>query len=155
MSRARLYLHLSALAIPLLATSVWSLALNRGDLPLAVKQDAIFGGVGVLSAQLASLLRWPTLERRARAGEGAWLTGLGMAALTHVFFGVIFAAMVNASVLWLQPEEAGGATDAILQALFFIAMSVLVVGAASFPLTAALAHGIAALRRKELADGAA
>lgn len=154
MSRARLYLHLAALAVPLLATSVWSLVLHRGDLQLAVKQDAIFGGIGTLSAQLAALLRWRALECRARAGEGAWMTGLGMAALTHVFFGLIFTAALNASVLWLQPDQAGDAVDVILQALFFVAMSVLAVGPVSFPLTAALAHGIAALRRKELADGA-
>lgn len=155
MSRARLYLQLAALVVPLLAASVWSFAVNRGDLQLAVKQGAIFGGIGTLSVQLAALLRWRALERRALAGEGAWMTGLGMAALTHVFFGVIFTAALNASVLWLQPEEAVDAVDVILQALFFVAMSVLVVGAASFPLTAVLAHGIAALRRKELADGAA
>jgi hypothetical protein len=147
-------LHLAALLIALLATSLWSLALNRGDLQLALKQDAIFGGIGALSAQLAALLRWRALERRARAGEGAWLTGLGMAAITHVLFGLIFTAALNASVRWLQPDEAGTASDVVLQALFFVAMSVLVVGVVSFPLTAALAQGIAALRRKELADGA-
>lgn len=150
-----MYLHLAALLIALLLASVWSLVLDRGDMQLALKEDAIFGGIGALSAQLAALLRWRALERRARVGEGAWLTGLGMAAITHVLFGLIFTAALNASVLWLQPEEAVAVSDLALQVLFFTAMSVLVAGVVSFPLTAALAQGIAALRRKELADGAA
>lgn len=153
MSRARLYLHLAALAVPFAVAAAWSFALDSADPRLAVKQGAIFGGLGALSAQLAALLRWRALERRARAGEGGWKTGLGMAALTHVFFGVLFTAALNASVLWLQPGEASDAVDVILQVLFFVATSMLVVGGASFPLTAVLAQGVAARRREELADG--
>lgn len=154
MSRARLLLHLAALVVPFALAAAWSAVSDRGDSQLGLRQALIFGGLGALSAQLAALLRWPALERRAQAGEGAWKAGLGMAALTHVFFGVLFAAALNASVLWLQPDKASAAADVVLQALFFIAMPVLVAGIVSFPSTAVLAQGIAALRRKELADGA-
>lgn len=153
MSRARVLLHLAGLVVPFAIAAAWSLAVDRNDPQLGLKQTAIFGLLGALSAQVAALLRWPALDQRARAGAGAWKTGLGMAAITHVLFGLLFALALNASLLWLQPGEASDAVDAILQALFFITMSMLAAGLVTFPLTAALAQGIAALRRKELADG--
>ena len=154
MSRARAVLHLAALVVPFAVAAVWSVIANRADTGFDLEQTVIFGGLGALSAQVAAALRWRALDRRARAGEGAWKAGIGMAAITHALFGVLFAAAVNASVLWLQPEGASGATDVMLQVVFFVAVSMLVVGLATFPLTAALAQGVAALRRKELADGA-
>lgn len=155
MSRARLLLHLAALVVPVAAAAAWSFALNAADPRLALRQTLIFGGLGVVAAQIAALARWRALDRRARAGEGAWVTGLGMAALTHVLFGVLFALALNASLLWLQPGSDGGVGAVVVQALFFIAMSVLTIGLLSFPLTAALAQGLAALRARELARDAA
>lgn len=150
MSRARILLHLAALVVPIAAAAAWSFALNPADPHLALRQTRIFGGLGVIAAQLAALARWRALDRRARAGAGAWKTGLGMAALTHVLFGMLFAFAFNASLLWLQPGDASSLHDAIMQALFFIAMSMLTIGLLSFPLTAALAQGLAALRAREL-----
>lgn len=154
MSRARVLLHLAALIVPFAVAAAWSLVVNRADSRPDLEQTVIFGSLGALSAQIAATLRWRALDRRARAGEGAWKAGLGMAAITHVLFGLLFAAAVNASVLWLQPEGASGVGHVMLQVVFFVAISMLAAGIATFPLTAALAQGIAALRRKELADGA-
>lgn len=150
MSRARLLLHLAALVVPVAAAAAWSFALNPADLRLALRQTQIFGGLGVVAAQLAALARWRALDRRARDGTGAWKTGLGMAVLTHVLFGVLFALALNASLLWLQPADASSLRDAIMQTLFFIAMSMLTIGLLSFPLTAVLAQVLAALRAREL-----
>ena len=73
-----------------------------------------------------------------------------MAVLTHLLFGVLFALVLNASLSWLQPGDAGSIHDAIMQALFFVVVSTLSVGLVSFPLTAMLAHGLAVLRAREL-----
>ncbi|MEP7044740.1 MAG: hypothetical protein ABI843_16860 [Dokdonella sp.] len=154
MSRARLLLHLAALLAPFVAACLWCLLLFRSDAALAYRQIAIFGGLGVVAAQFVALLRWRALEQRARNRSGAWKTGIGMAAITHVLFGLLFVAAYAASARWLQAGEPANAKDLLVQAAFFTAMSLLAVGVITLPLTAWLAHAIAKLRGKEFTDDA-
>jgi len=152
-SHARLWLHVAALLAPLAATAAWMLISHLADMAFGYVGLAIFGGVAVVSAQIAALLRWRALERRAREGHGAWLTGIGMAAITHLLFGVFADLLLIAAVGAVgQASDAGKPSDLVLQVLFFFIMSVFMLGAITFPATALLAHWIAALRRKELLD---
>ena len=145
-------LHLAALLAPFAAAGLWCLRLVpvRGDFALA--QFLLFGIVGALAANLAALLRWRALERRARAGEGAWITGIGMAAITHLLFGALFVVLIVAGVGgWRNAAGTGRPFDLVLQALFFFAISVFAAGIVTFPVTAWIAHAVAARRRRELA----
>jgi hypothetical protein len=151
---ARAWLHIAALLAPLGAAAGWSALASPADPSLGLRQSAIFGGLGALAAQIAALLRWRALERRAREGSGAWKTGIGMAVLTHVLFGVLFVAAMAASMRFLEAGDPGNAKDLLVQAAFFIAASLFAVGALSLPLTALLAWKIAVLRRREIADDA-
>jgi hypothetical protein len=155
MISARTWLHIAAVVAPCAAAMLGSILLNRTDLRLATGQAVIFGIGGTLAAQIAALLRWHALDRRAREGSGAWKTGLGMAVTTHALFGLLFVAATAASMRWLEAGDPGSAKELFAQAGFIAALSVLSVGAITFPATALLAQKIAALRRKELADGAA
>ncbi len=151
MSRARFLLHLAALIAPLGAACLWNLVMYRVNDGFALNQFAIFGGLGALAAEISAALRWPALERRAREGGGAWLTGLGMAVLTHVLFGVLFVgAIVIALGGWRAAAGTGSPFDLVLQAAFFFVMSLSAVGVVTFPATACLAHALARLRRREL-----
>jgi hypothetical protein len=155
-SGARITLHLAALFAPLLAVSAWCLILYRVQSGDALGVIALVGGLGILSAQIAALLRWRALDARARKGHGAWLTGIGMAALTHVVFGILLdVALVFAIGGWREAAGTGHPTDLLLQSLFFFFASVVPVGLVTFPATALLAHWIAALRRKEFVDAIA
>ena len=155
MSRARLWLHVAALVAPLAAAGAWMLVMREASLSSGFGGFVFFGigCVAVVSAQVAALLRWRALERRAREGHGAWLTGIGMAAITHLLFGVFADLLLVAAVGAVgQASDAGKPSDLALQVLFFFIMSVFALGAITFPATALLAHWIAALRRKELFD---
>jgi len=148
-----LWLHLAALLAPLAAAGAWTLIAREAELTFGPGGLAIFGGVAVIAAQVAALLRWRALERRAREGRGAWRTGIGMAAITHVLFGVLADVLLIAAVGGVQQAAGTGRfSDILLQMAFFFAASVFALGAVTFPATALLAHWIAALRRKELAD---
>ncbi len=114
----------------------------------------IFGGFGAVAAEIAAWLRWSALERRVRALTGGWQTGIGMAAITHLLFGVLLGVVLTLSIGWEKAIGNGGVSDLVIQAGFFFAASLLTVGWITFPTTALLAHGIAARRRKELIDGA-
>jgi len=153
-SHARLWLHVAALLAPLAAAAAWSFLLNPDDARLALRQTCLFGGLAAVAAQIAALSCWRALDRRARAGSGAWKVGIGMAAITHLLFGALFALGMNVSLWLLRSADASSIGDAAVQALFFVAVSALSVGFVSFPLTAALAHGLAGLRARELGDAA-
>lgn len=154
MSRARLLLHVAAFVAPLGAAGLWSALMVRVNDGVAWGQFGVFGGLGVVAAESAAALRWKALDRRARAGTGAWLTGLGMAAITHALFGVLFVTAIVLSLgSWQAAAGTGGPIDLLVQALFFVAISVSAVGLVTFPLTALLAQVIAMLRRSELGLG--
>jgi hypothetical protein len=146
-SRARLSLHLIALLLPFAAAATFALMIDR-DEELVLRQSAIFGGVGALSAQIAALLRWRALDRRALEGHGGWITGVGMAAITHALFGILFVIGLAFAVGW--QKSADSPFDFVWQAIFFIAASVLPLGTLTFPLTAGLAEVVARMRHREL-----
>lgn len=153
MSRARLWLHLAALLAPLAAVSVGPFMARDAGVMFGLSGFAIYGSIAVVSAQVAALLRWRALERHAREGHGAWRTGIGMAAITHLLFGVLADAVLIAAIGgWQEAAGTGKPSDIVLQMAFFFAASVFALGAVTFPATALLAHWIAALRRKELVD---
>jgi len=153
-SRARIVLHLVALLAPFFAAGAFCALLFRSETISAWRQAGILGGIGALAAQMAAAVCWRSLDRRARVGSGAWKIGLGMAALTHLLFGVLLMAALAASIRLLDAGDPGNAKDLLLQASFFALASLTTVGALTLPLSAWLAQAIAALRRKELADGA-
>ncbi len=156
MSRSRLLLHLGALLAPLIAAVAWCRLLYRSEAAGAWGAVGVVGGLAALSAQVAALLRWHALDLRARAGSGAWLTGVGMAAITHALFGVLLdAALVLSVGGWHSAAGTGRASDLLLQSLFFFLGSVTALGLVTFPATAVFATWIAALRRKELGDAVA
>lgn len=155
---ARLTLHLVALLAPFAAASLWCLLLlmmSGGNGEVAWRQFLLFGGLGALAAQIAALLRWRALERRAREGVGAWLTGIGMAAITHLLF-AIFGELLLVVALggWRSAAGTGRASDIVIQMFFFLLVSMFAVGAITFPSTALLVQWIANRRRKELAHAA-
>lgn len=152
MSRARLYLHCVALIAPFTAAATFACMVDR-DADFILRMAGIFGGVGALSAQIAALLRWRALERRARAGSGGWITGIGMAAITHVLFGVLAAiGLAIAAGGWRKSAGSGSPFDIVVQALFFMLASILPVGIVTVPATGGFAEWIARLRSRELAD---
>jgi hypothetical protein len=153
-SRARLLLHLAALIAPFVAAGAFCALLFRSETISAWRQASVLGGIGALAAQIAAAVCWRSLDRRAGAGSGAWKIGLGMAALTHLLFGILLTAAFAASIRLLDAGDSGNAKDLLLQAAFFALASLTTVGAITFPLSAWLAEAIAALRRKELADDA-
>jgi len=152
--RARLVLHAVALIAPFVAAGAFSALLFRSEMAAGWRQAGVLGGIGALAAQIAAAVCWRSLDRHAREGRGAWKTGLGMAALTHLLFGALLTAAFAASIRFLDAGDAGSANDLLLQAVFFSLASLTTVGAFTFPFTAWLAHAIAALRRKELAHDA-
>ncbi|MEP6938409.1 MAG: hypothetical protein ABI846_01495 [Rudaea sp.] len=152
MSRSRLSLHLAALLLPLAAAALFALMVDR-DPAFVLRMAAYFGGAGALAAQVAALVRWPALERRAAAGWGGWLAGLGMAAITHVLFGMfVVIGLALAVGDWQHGAGTGKPFDLVLQALFFVAVSVMPLGALTFPLSAGLAEIVSRMRHRELAD---
>lgn len=152
MSRARLHLHLAALLAPLAVAAAWCLLMSVSSGGFSARQFLVFGGIGVLSAQTAALLCWRALDRRARAGDGAWIVGLVMATITHLLFGIFGdALLIFAAGGWARAIGEGGVTSFITQIAFFTLMSVFALGALTFPVTALLANWIGAVRRRELA----
>ncbi len=153
---ARMTLHLVALAAPLAAAALWCLLLNSVNTDgIAWRQFLLFGGLGAISAQVAALLRWRALERRAREGSGAWLTGIGMAAITHLLFAAFGELLLVVSVGgWLHAAGTGRGSDIVIQMIFFLLVSIFAVGAITFPSTALLVQWIANMLRKELAHAA-
>jgi hypothetical protein len=149
-SRARLLLHAGALIAPFLAALGWSALLMHSDLVLALRQTLLLGAAGALAAGIAALVGWRAIERRAAALRNGWPVGLGMAAITHLLFGVLFDAMLVVAVGWRASMGTGHVSDLVLQSFFFALVSVATLGAATFPLTALLAQWITHLRRREL-----
>jgi hypothetical protein len=152
-SRARLLLHLAALLAPLAAAFGFSMLLPHDDAALVIRQTLLFGGVGALAAEIAAFACWRALDRRAKAGAGAWVVGLGMAALAHLGFGVIAVLALLAAAGWEGSVGERGVVALVIQVVFFVAASTFGVGFVTFPATAAIAQAVASLRRKELAHG--
>ena len=152
MSRARIVLHLAALLAPFAAVALWSLVLFHDDLSHAIVEALAFGAAAALAAQIAAALRWRALERRARENRGGWQTGIGMAAITHVLFGVFVDAALVFATGWTASMGTGKPTDLIAQVIFFTLISLTTVGLITFPFTALVAQWVAGLRRRELAD---
>jgi hypothetical protein len=155
-NKPRIYLHLAAFVAPLAAAVAWCAVIYRSELANAAGVVAVVGGLGILAAQMAALLRWRALEARAREGRGAWLNGIGMAAITHALFGVFLdVALVLSVGGWREAVGTGKPTDLLIQSLVFFIASVMPIGLVTFPATALFATWIAALRAKELGDVAA
>lgn len=151
MISARATLHLAALLMPMVPVVLWLGAIGRLlDEGSAIAASTIAVPAS-LAAQTASLWRWNALQRRAIAKRSAWPTGVGMAALTHLFFGVYLAV---AFIVFVGPEEwmgSGQIWKLPMQAAFFSFSSLMIAGWVSLPLTAWLAHAIGRKREKELA----
>jgi hypothetical protein len=147
-------LHLAALLAPFAAAFGFAMLLSRGDLRLMMRQALLFGGVGAIAAEIAAFACWRALDRRARAGAGAWKVGIGMAALAHLGFGVIAVLALALAVGWKGSVGDGGVGALFFQTIFFVAASTFGVGFVTFPATAAIVQAVASLRRKELAHGA-
>jgi hypothetical protein len=144
-----------AVLMPLVAAGLWCAAMSAVDGALAWRQSLLFAGLGVACAQLAALARWRALQRRAQAGRGAWRTGLGMAVVTHATFGVLCAALlILVAGGWREAAGSGRVSDILVQMLFFSTASLFPPGLVTFPATALVAQGIAALRRREIAHDA-
>lgn len=146
---ARGWLHLGALLISLILPIGWVMILFHDDIASGLRKSMIFGVPGLLAAQLAAWLRWGALKRRAVSGDG-WKTGLGMAAITHVWFGIFAALGLAASNGWKHWLADGSIGNLLGQAIFFTLGSIGAVGAITFPTTALLAHRVASLRHCEL-----
>ena len=100
----------------------------------------------------ASLKEIADLQARAMANGPAWLTGLGMAAITHLLFGVLL-------VLTLLVASGAGEWTSMeswwqlpAQALFFAFVSLSLTGVVTLPATAWIAHRVARHYQKELAS---
>jgi hypothetical protein len=149
-SRARWLLHASALIAPFLAALSWSAVMMQNELSLALRQTLLLGAAGAVAAEIAALIGWRAIERRAAAARNGWPVGIGMAAITHLLFGVMFDAMLVVAVGWRASMGTGRVSDLVLQSFFFALVSAVTLGAATFPLTALLAQWITAQRRREL-----
>lgn len=148
---ARVMLHLIALLLPMIPVLVWLVAMGKQFDEAGALAAATIAVPTVLGAQTAVCLRWRALDRRAHNKHSAWPTGLGIALLTHFFFGIYFTLALFATV-GLQQWRADGAFWQIpMQAIFFGLFSLLFVGALSLPVTAWVAHLISRRREKELA----
>lgn len=150
--RARVVLHLAALLLPVLPLAGWMLVVDRSLDWNSFAAMLFFAGPAVLAAQLAAWLRWKALQARAMANGPAWLTGLGMAAITHLLFGVLL-------VLTLLVASGAGEWTSMeswwqlpAQALFFAFVSLSLTGVVTLPATAWIAHRVARHYQKELAS---
>lgn len=149
--RARARLHLGALLIALLAPLGWALLLWRDRLAVGDLRLLAFAVPGIIAAQMAAWMRWRALERRAGAGRHGWPAGLGMAALTHLLFGLLVALGLVVAVgprAWLADASPW---MLVPQALFFSLMSLGACGLVTFLATALLAQHVAHRRGRELA----
>lgn len=147
---ARVILHLSALLLPLIPVLIWLGVVGKQLNFAGLTATFIIAAPAVLAAQTAALLRWRALERRARNKQSAWPTGLGMAVLTHFFFG-IYLALAFVATTGLQEWRGDGAIWQVpLQAIFFGIVSLGLAGAVSLPVTAWITQVISQRREKEL-----
>jgi hypothetical protein len=150
MNRARLLLHACALIAPFVAALTGSAILMRNDIALGLEQTLMIGAAGAFAAEIAALIGWRAIERRAAVSRNGWPVGLGMAATTHLLFGVMCDALLVAAAGWRESMSTGRASDLVLPAFFFALISAMALGAATFPLTALLAQWITAVRQGEL-----
>jgi hypothetical protein len=148
---ARALLHGGALALPVGVALAWAMLMSFGDLRLGLRQALIFAVPAAIAAQIAALLRWSALERRAIANKPGWPAGIGMAAITHLLFGLLFALGLAVAVGLEHGFGESSWAQLLVQALFFTLASIGAVGMGTFFVTAVLAQKVAALRHKELA----
>lgn len=149
--RARILLHFAALVIAVLPVLLWLVVTDQAIDSKSFSAIMIFVGPAIFAAQFAALVRWKALKLRAMANNRAWLTGLGMAAITHLMFGVLLS-------LVLLVVSGGGELSSVeiwwqfpVQVLFFALVSLSLTGVVTFPATAWIAHWIAGRYRKEMA----
>ena len=148
---ARVLLHLWAFLLPIIPVLIWMGAMGKQFNEAGMKAALVIAVPAVLAAQTAAGLRWRALSRRAHARQSAWPSGIGMALLTHAFFG-IYLALAFVATVGLQEWTGNGAIWLVpMQALFFGFLSLLFAGALSLPVTAWAAHVISRRREKELA----
>lgn len=148
--RARTILHIAALVISVLPLVVWLLVKDQSVDSKSLSAIMIFAGPAIFAAQFAALLRWKALKARAMANKRAWLTGIGMAAITHLMFGLLLS-------LVLLVVSGGGELSTVeigwqfpVQIMFFSLVSLSLVGVVTFPATAWIAHWVAGRYRKEM-----
>ena len=148
---ARALLHLSAMLLPMIPVAVWLIAMGKQFNLAGFMAALTIAAPAVLAGQTAVFLRWNALDRRARSKQSAWLTGIGIALLTHFFFG-IYLALAFLVATGLQEWRGDGAIWQVpMQAIFFGIVSLGLAGAISLPVTAWVAHAISQRREKELA----
>lgn len=150
--RARVALHLAALVLPLLPLAGWMLVVERSFDWNGLSAMLFFAGPAIVAAQLAAWLRWSALKARASSHGRAWLTGLGMAFITHLLFGVLLVLtllVASGSKEWATMESWW---QLPAQALFFAFVSLSLTGVVTLPATAWIAHRVARHYQKELAS---
>lgn len=150
--RARTALHLAALLLPVLPLAGWMLMIDRSFDWNGLSAMLFFAGPAIIAAQLAAWLRWNALKARAGSHGHAWLTGLGMAAITHLLFGVILVLtllVASGSEEWTSMDNWW---QLPVQALFFAFVSLSLTGVVTLPATAWIAHRVARHYQKELAS---
>jgi hypothetical protein len=142
-SIARLLLHVIALVAPLLVTFLFGAFTSHNGMQFV----AAAGLSAVVAAQLACLIYWPWMERRARRGAPGWPVGAAIAAATHVLcaLGILIFNLRSPLDLFGPPIGIG---------LLIFGFTLLFVGWLTFPLTMVVAHWLVRVRARELQHAA-
>jgi len=137
-------LHGAALVVPLL------IILSRGPANMLavapvvgiVRIIGINGVIAVCAAQLACLIYWPWIERRARRNASGWPIGIVLAGACHVLFsvGLLLPGMTS--------MHAFG--EALGMSVLVLGFSLIFEGWLSFPLSMVVAQWVVHLRAREL-----
>lgn len=147
---ARALLHFIAFLLPMIPVLLWLGAMGKQFDVAGLIAAATVLVPAVVAAQTAACLRWRALDRRAHARQSAWQTGVGMALLTHLLFGLYLALAFVAAVGLQEWRGDGRFWQLPMQAFFFAFVSLMLGGAISLPVTAWVAHAISRRREKEL-----
>ena len=142
---ARLLLHVAAF----LASTV---AVYGAIVAFGLRTPEVAGFIvpAIVAAQVAALVGWPLLERfHASPWIAPLLVGLLMALVTHLLFGPF------ALVATQFTEDYPPGADSIPEAFMLSFFSAVIVGAATAPVTMAIAVLVHRLRRRERAEVAA
>ena len=141
MSNARVLLHVIALVGTLLVTFLGGAFITHNG-------NGVVSAAGlsaVCATQLACLIYWPWIERRAWRGASGWPVGIMIAAGSHVLcaLGFLLPGMLGPGFVFGQ---------ALLMGMLVFGFSLLLVGWLSFPLTMIVAQWVVRLRNRELHD---
>jgi len=143
-SKARFLLHAAALVVPLLIILLRSPANMLAVAPVSgiVQTIGIDGVIAVVAAQLASLIYWPWIERRARRSASGWPIGIVLAGACHVLFsiGLLLPGMTS--------MHAFG--EALGMSVLVLGFSLVLQGWLSFPLSMVVAQWVVHVRAREL-----